>query len=239
MIVRSLIVAALAVAMAFAVAAGPGTTGPKPVESKPTSTIPPYPPAKPTTPQPMPPGVPGTTKVEGQTSSGLQKVIAIDGDDLSINGVRYRLVGIDAFELDQTCKDRSEKPVQCGKLAQEALSKLLDYSVSCTPLKKDGDRQIARCSKGDVDLQEAMVRKGWAFVRPDFAGDQTKVLCAMEEQARTKMQGAWDLSFEFPYFHKNGATKTAKQVTCTNSKEYRRVEPVMRSLPVERDTIVE
>jgi len=47
------------------------------------------------------------------------KIIAIDGDSLRAeDGVEYRLFGIDAPELHQSCNEVNGKPWPCGRAAK-------------------------------------------------------------------------------------------------------------------------
>jgi endonuclease YncB( thermonuclease family) len=57
--------------------------------------------------------------------------------------------------------------------------------------KKDKKRIIACCFVGTLNIQEEMVRRGWAFVHPDFAGPRTAALCALDNSAAQKRVGLW------------------------------------------------
>lgn len=144
---------------------------------------------------------------------------ADDGDDLIINDNDYRLSGIDTFEKRQLCKAANNSSVPCGAMAKDALAKLVDgQSVTCHDTgKRDGRRIIALCLIGRLDIQEEMVRIGWAFVRPDFAGTRTSRLCMLEAEAARARLGAWALDFERPYFAKRGRNKTFQQISCRHA----------------------
>ncbi len=88
-----------------------------------------------------------------------------DGDTLRVNGVTYRLHGIDAPEAKQVCGDGW--PV--GSLATTRLQALISgRNVVCE--KRDQDRYgrtVAVCRANGEDLGAILVREGlaWAFVR--------------------------------------------------------------------------
>ena len=70
-------------------------------------------------------------------SGYLQAYQVIDGDSLKRNGEVYRLHGIDAPELDQTCL-QDNLTIQCGRMSQQYLKKLNDkYYLLCVKRGKD------------------------------------------------------------------------------------------------------
>jgi endonuclease YncB( thermonuclease family) len=94
-----------------------------------------------------------------------QSVRVVDGDTLRIDGVTYRLWGIDAPEAHQSCAD--DWPA--GRTATEHLRALIgDRQVSCEPRTLDRyGRAVAICRVDGRDLGADMVADGhaWAFVR--------------------------------------------------------------------------
>lgn len=142
--------------------------------------------------------------------------VADDGDDIILAGTDYRLQGIDAFEETQDCTDKNRSVVQCGKIAKAELAAIIrGQVVDCRPTgKRSGRRTVARCFAGGVNVEEEMVRRGWAFVRPDFAKERTSALCQLERTSAASQRGAWALDFQRPYFVKGGRNKTLKQIAC-------------------------
>lgn len=144
-----------------------------------------------------------------------------DGDDIIVDGQDYRFVTADAFEPDQTCKDDKGADYDCGARAKTALEEIIgDKSVRCFPAKPDGNRLIARCLAGDVDLEAALVRAGWAFARRDFRPhdpERFAELCGIEKEAHEAKRGAWGGRFDIPYVWKGGRRKIG-DVTCPNAQ---------------------
>lgn len=89
---------------------------------------------------------------------------AIDGDSFKSGSIEIRLYGIDAPEYRQTCRDGPNKQQPCGKLARDALSKLIrTRSITCTIIDRDRyGRQVSVCRDAAVDINREMVRLGWA-----------------------------------------------------------------------------
>jgi endonuclease YncB( thermonuclease family) len=94
--------------------------------------------------------------------------IVRDGDTLQLGSVTYRLDGIDAPELDQTCVDDHADPWTCGVDARQQLIKLIGASeVHCIDLgvdKSRKNRRIGICSAdgATASLNQQMIRLGFA-----------------------------------------------------------------------------
>ena len=120
---------------------------------------------------------------------------AIDGDSLRIGGENIRLIGIDAPELRQTCRDERGRDWACGRDAHALLSRLVSRGkVTCASSAKDRyGRTLARCSAGEIaDVGEALVRAGYAidFMKGGYG--------AAEAEARAAKRGIWRGEFEQP-----------------------------------------
>jgi endonuclease YncB( thermonuclease family) len=122
----------------------------------------------------------------------------IDGDTLELAGQRIRLFGIDAPDLDQLCR-HGGRDYQCGKVARATLWDLVaGLDVNCAPAAEvpapDGVT-AATCSAGEVELNESMVRAGWALA--DRGATDRYV--ATEADAKTARRGLWKGEFEPPW----------------------------------------
>jgi endonuclease YncB( thermonuclease family) len=127
------------------------------------------------------------------------KITAIDGDSIrASNGDEYRLFGIDAPELKQTCKDSDGKSWLCGRAAKAKLTTLIKAGgVNCEQRSTDTyGRIIAVCSaQGIPDLGEEMVRSGYAIDLPGPSGDPDQ---AAEAEAKNAKRGIWRGTFDRP-----------------------------------------
>lgn len=116
----------------------------------------------------------------------------IDGDTLALNGERFRLVGIDAPELDQMCQ-RSTGEWPCGVAARQALITLASGGLECRGNERDRyQRLLVRCSVGGHDVAGEMVRQGLA-VRTEYF-----LFSDEEKEAKTNGSGLWAGTFEAP-----------------------------------------
>lgn len=80
-----------------------------------------------------------------QTQAEMQSIKIIDGDTLQLNGEIFRLYGIDAPELKQTCKDSRKRDWSCGRASKAFLEGLIvGRDVECVSKLKDRyQREVA------------------------------------------------------------------------------------------------
>jgi endonuclease YncB( thermonuclease family) len=127
------------------------------------------------------------------------KIVTLDGDTIKAgDGSEYRLFGIDAPELSQTCKEANGKSWLCGRAAKAKLTTLIKGgNVTCEAKAKDRyDRTVAVCSAAGVpDLGEAMVRDGYAI---DLGGAAGNPYASVETEAKDAKRGIWRGTFERP-----------------------------------------
>lgn len=115
-----------------------------------------------------------------------------DGDSLHLQGIKVRLLGIDAPELHQSCnKDGASYP--CGELAKQHLESLINGNeIRCTSTKTDKyDRLLAKCYSGERELNREMVKDGWAVSYYDYKQE--------EADAKKQKLGIWSGTFEWPH----------------------------------------
>jgi endonuclease YncB( thermonuclease family) len=127
------------------------------------------------------------------------KIVSTDGDSLrAADGVEYRIFGIDAPELHQTCSEANGKSWLCGRAAKAKLTTLLNRgNVNCEVRAKDRyGRVVATCSADGVpDIGEAMVRDGYAI---DLGGAAGNPYREAEAEAQAVKRGIWRGTFDRP-----------------------------------------
>lgn len=131
--------------------------------------------------------------VFAQRLAGIATVV--DGDSLSIAGVRVRLFGIDAPEGKQTC-ERDGAAWACGEEAATQLRSLTaGHQVNCEGRGNDAyGRLVAVCSADGFELNKTMVEAGWATAYAKYSNDYIGV----EARAKAARRGIWGSAFDLP-----------------------------------------
>ena len=137
--------------------------------------------------------------------SGIPKVV--DGDTIHINNYKFRLEGIDAPEMRQQCKKESlknsfligftfYKDYSCGRVSKEKLiTKINTSEIKCISSSKDRyKRFIATCFKGKTNLNQWMVRNGFAIAYRRYS----KKYVPDEVFAKENKLGLWQGKFMEP-----------------------------------------
>ncbi|MEM9029036.1 MAG: thermonuclease family protein [Pseudomonadota bacterium] len=126
-------------------------------------------------------------RLDGNDLRGIAHVL--DGDTLTISGVRIRLAGIDAPELAQQCHRTNGHRLQAGRMARAALQRLVaGRQVRCHWHHRDQyDRVLATCWVGGRNINRTMVSDGtaWAFLT------YTSRYAKEEQSARKSRLGVW------------------------------------------------
>jgi len=129
-----------------------------------------------------------------KTIVGEAKVI--DGDTIHINQNKIRLHGIDAPERNQICIIENKNWL-CGKESTYELKRIINSQiVKC--ITKDIDkykRYVAICYINDLNINQTMIRKGWAIAYRYYSKDYIKD----EDYARINKAGIWKSKFDEPY----------------------------------------
>ncbi|MBL4647005.1 MAG: thermonuclease family protein [Rhizobiales bacterium] len=143
----------------------------------------------------------------GSSWEKLDGFVVVDGDSLKQGDKRYRLVGIDAPELNQTCV-KYGKAVPCGQQAKRHLQALLEgQNISCASEGNDKyGRILVECqwdtpqSSGEVQrkgfpgftnsINAQMVFDGWAIAYGAFR--------PIEVAAVLAKRGIWSTEFDTP-----------------------------------------
>ena len=137
--------------------------------------------------------------------SGPARVI--DGDTLAINGDKIRLHGIDAPERRQVCEAGGVE-YRCGVTAAAwVIKRTVGNEVRCESEKRDRyKRLIAVCYVGDANLNEGIVRAGWALAYRRYSLDYVPA----EGDARLNVRGLWAGTFDAPWEWRRANTQRRK-----------------------------
>ncbi len=138
-----------------------------------------------------------------------------DGDSLTVNGTRVRLFGIDAPELDQSCR-RGGQEWACGSAATAELARLVTgKQVRCVPMGTDQHgRMLGRCNVGNVDVNRAMVASGYAVAFRRYSNDYV----ADEQSAKASKRGVWAGTFELPSAYRQGGSQALPRSRATSQR---------------------
>jgi endonuclease YncB( thermonuclease family) len=120
-----------------------------------------------------------------------------DGDQLTIGSTRIRLAGIDAPALDQLCLNATAERWTCGAAAHDALvARAGDKSWTCHVQRIDRfGRSVAKCEVDGEDIQQWMVKSGWALAYIHYSHAYE----AEEKTAREAKAGLWQGAFFAPW----------------------------------------
>jgi endonuclease YncB( thermonuclease family) len=111
----------------------------------------------------------------GQRIPASKPVVIVDGDTVDIDGVRIRLLGIDAPE---TFRSRCENELVLGLKAKARLRQLLDSGqVSYEPHGHDRyGRTLAHVLAGGIDVGQVLLAEGLALrYEPGFEAKQQRL----------------------------------------------------------------
>ncbi|SLN16796.1 Succinoglycan biosynthesis protein ExoI [Pseudoruegeria aquimaris] len=127
-----------------------------------------------------------------------------DGDSLRLGSERVRLFGIDAPELDQSCKGADGQVWDCGRWARDELVRIVaGRRLRCE--RRDVDRygrSVARCEAGGRDVAAEMVRRGAAMAYRKYALDYVD----LEKEAAFAGRGIWAGEVARPEDHRRART---------------------------------
>ena len=139
--------------------------------------------------------------IAAATPSRAFEVTVTDGDTLILDGVTYRLDGIEAPQTDQTCLDDKGAAWTCGIEARDRLREYVGKDeVRCTDRGVDSaysKRRIGDCSVVGkaISINRWMVQEGWALNRDRSAKGRFN---ADRDNASTNRMGLWKGCFVSP-----------------------------------------
>jgi endonuclease YncB( thermonuclease family) len=135
------------------------------------------------------------------TAALAATAVVRSGDTIQLGDVAYRLDGVDAPELDQTCIDDHADPWSCGTEVRDQLTRLIGgHSVHCDDLGPDKTfrrRRAGLCTvEGDnLSLNLQLVRQGLALSVEGLGKVQ---LSEEANAARDAKRGLWKGCFAAP-----------------------------------------
>jgi endonuclease YncB( thermonuclease family) len=177
---------------------------------------------------------PSSPRAQG-TSQVVGIARVVDGDTLVINDVRVRLEGIDAPESTQACGKTINRPTTptgsqlpfgapqmlgrpeglteqwaCGTAATRHLARMIGHAeVRCDDLGPDKyGRTLGRCFVGQLNLNAAMVRDGYAWAYVKYSRDYV----GLEAEARLARVGIWQGDAMPAWDYRKRAWETAEVV---------------------------
>lgn len=121
----------------------------------------------------------------------------VSGDVFRMGGQTFRLYGIAAPMIDQTCADQSGRSYECGYISARMLKDFVGGDqVRCRPMNINAQREImAACSVGTFDIGAALVEAGWALALPNI----TPIYVPYQAKARQEHKGLWMGKFLMPW----------------------------------------
>lgn len=148
--------------------------------------------------------------------AGPAKVI--DGGTIAIAGETHRLFGIDAVELDRTCRTPEGKDWSCGREAAAALRAFIgEAEVGCeTRGRYASGRHISICRAHGADLAALMAREGQAVA--ERTAPRLLSYTSEERMARFLRRWRWRSGNE----HRGGPWDAAHPAAVTEARAVRR-----------------
>ena len=132
--------------------------------------------------------------------SASENVYVVDGDSFEIDGKRIRLVGIDSPEYKQFCYNEKHQKYDCGIKAKEYMEKMVfSKRVECKEESVDMyGRSLSVCFADGKNLNEEMVKAGWALAYRDDGDKYT----SLEQEAKARKRGVWQGRFMRPELYR-------------------------------------
>ncbi len=133
----------------------------------------------------------------------------LDGDTIEVRGIRIRLHGIDAPEMDQVFEWKG-RYFASGEMSFAALEALIaGVKLRCVGIEWDHyGRLVAKCYAPDgSDVNRRMVFSGWALAYRKFSQDYIEA----EQDARRFKRGMWRGTFVEPWTHRAGQARRERQ----------------------------
>ena len=176
-------------------------------------------------------GLPIGAALLSNTASAASSTIR-DAASLQLGDITYRLDGIDAPAIDQTCIDDHADGWACGIETRDQLNRLIDNrAINCKDLGPDASsrkRRLGLCTVegDDTSLNQRLVRLGFALATAErFKADET----GARDQARGLWKGCLIAPSEFRRGKKDAALLGA---SCRSDRDKEIREALFPSEPV-------
>lgn len=123
-------------------------------------------------------------------------VHVIDGDTFDVGGMRVRLHGIDAPEVDQTCTNPQQGDWDCGAFVRDEVRRRYGgRDATCQQIDIDRyGRIVGKCFVGGQDVGEDIVLDGWATAYREYSWDYDLA----EKAAQVRDAGLWAGTMQSP-----------------------------------------
>ncbi|MGI9437355.1 MAG: thermonuclease family protein [Geminicoccaceae bacterium] len=131
-----------------------------------------------------------------------EQPIVIDGDTLDVRGERLRLFALDTPEMGQPWWDKEGRDHDAGRLAKEALERLVQGRRLSVRVLREGKygRSIAIVRVDGRDIGRLLVSRGWAFAAPGSRRYQRA-----QAAARRRRKGLWRGELQMPWDYRAAA----------------------------------
>lgn len=166
---------------------------------------------------PLPPGfqmVPDARQVPVQQPSGgggSPTGQAHDGDTFRLDtGANARMLGYDAFELNQTARGPSGAVVPIGQQSRSALLPYLSGGTFAPSGTQSYGRPVGLLSNGGADIGRSLLRQGYGLAAPEYlANDPLRRADYLEAErlARLNRLGVHGDSYVTPQAFRRGTTE--------------------------------
>lgn len=136
----------------------------------------------------------GASAVVAGLAAGVAQAVEIagtasvrSGNEIAVEGKEIRLYGVSAPQRDARC-DSGEGEFQCGIIAWAELILLADGRLLSCDIEDEAPdgAALGTCYVGERDVNEALVRSGWAEAAAEV--DRYRV---DQEDARRARRGMW------------------------------------------------
>ena len=137
------------------------------------------------------------------------RIQVIDADTWEVGGLRVRLHGIDAPELDQTCEDPGGAIWSCGAWVTHVVRQNFGGKRAVC-MRRDTDRYgrvVASCTVQGADAGEVLVQAGLAFAYRKYSGDYI----ADEDRAAAAGGGLHAGKVQAPWLYRGQKRKVASK----------------------------